>query len=198
MSPWLAGFLGGAAWVCAIAGWYLFRGNPWWLRLVAALGLAGTVGIGASLFRPSPVDAELTTPLPEHRRAGGYASSDTCRSCHPGQHASWHRSFHRTMTQVATPEAVVAPFDDHVLEERGRAFRFVEHEGAYYVGEVTPSVGEGSATFWDHARRVVMTTGSHHMQAYWVEGRNGELEQDHRGFYHRPDRTAQWSIAARF
>lgn len=178
MSPWLAGFLAGAAWLSAVAGWYLFRGNPWWLRLIAALGLAGTVGIGASLFRPSPVDAELETPLPENTRAGGYASSDTCRSCHPGQHASWHRSFHRTMTQVATPEAVVAPFDDRVLEERGRAFRFVEREGAFYVGEVTPTLNvEGSGGFWDRARRVVMTTGSHHMQAYWVEGRNGELEQ---------------------
>ena len=178
MSPWTAGFLGGAAWICAVAGWYLFRGNPAWLRATAALGLAGTVGIGASLWRPSPVDAELERPLPERARQMGYASSDTCRSCHPGQHASWHRSYHRTMTQVATEEAVVAPFD-HVLEERGRAFRFARRGGAYYVGEVTGTfdLEPSDDRFWERARRVVMTTGSHHMQAYWVEGRDGELEQ---------------------
>ncbi len=180
MSPWLAGFLAGAAWCCAVAGWYLFRGNPWWLRGAAALGLAGTVGIGASMFRPSPADAELQVPLPERAPNGGYASSDTCRSCHPGQHASWHRSFHRTMTQVATEEAVVAPFDGQVLSERGRAFRFARRGGAFYVGEVSPTMTlEGSVTpdFFERARRVVMTTGSHHMQAYWVEGNDGELEQ---------------------
>ncbi|MGE0787585.1 MAG: cytochrome c3 family protein [Sandaracinaceae bacterium] len=178
MSPWMAAFLGGSLWICAVTGWYVAREKPWWVRLLAALGLAGLLAGFASVLRPAPVDAELLVPLPGREREGGYVSSDTCGACHPGQHASWHRSFHRTMTQVATPEAVRAPFDGRVLEERGRQFQLGQRDDTFYVAEVTPRVGEGEASgFWGRAHRVVMTTGSHHMQAYWIEGRDGKLEQ---------------------
>jgi hypothetical protein len=29
----------------------------------------------------------------------GYATSQTCKACHPGQYETWHGSYHRTMTR---------------------------------------------------------------------------------------------------
>lgn len=84
--------------------------------------------------------------LPKPTSATGYVGSSACRGCHPGEHASFSRTYHRTMTQPANDRTVLAPF-----ERRGE--------------EV-----------WAEGKRVVMTTGSHRQQAYWVAGeREGEL-----------------------
>ena len=112
-----------AASIGAGSGWYFLRGSWWPTRLFAALGVGAFLGVCTLVWQPPAVDAELATPLPERVRDAGYASSDTCRACHPGQYASWHRSFHRTMTQVATPTAIAAPFAGQVLTERGRHFQ---------------------------------------------------------------------------
>src|SRR5688572_19998341 len=48
--------------------------------------------------------SQLLQKLPAENRGDGYVRSETCRSCHPDQHASWHRTFHRSMTQHAAPE----------------------------------------------------------------------------------------------
>src|SRR6185369_16135276 len=47
----------------------------------------------------------------------GYTSSDTCKACHPREYATWRESYHRTMTQVATPETVLASFDGVDVKE---------------------------------------------------------------------------------
>lgn len=80
--------------------------------------------------------APTGSPFPKKTPDGEWVSSSACKSCHPGEHASWHRSWHRTMTQVASPETVLAP-----------------------------NVPAG----------VVLTTGSHHEQTYWVKNDKGEL-----------------------
>ncbi len=167
-----------AASIGAGSAWYFLRGAWWPVRLFAAMSVGSLLGIGTLASRPVAVDAELDRPLPERVQSGGYASSDTCRSCHPGQYASWHRSFHRTMTQVATPRAVVAPFTSQVLTERGRSFQLARRGEGFYVREVQgPAPREVSEDFFEDAGRIVMTTGSHHMQAYWYESRGGQLEQ---------------------
>lgn len=75
-----------------------------------------------------------------------YVGSSACLGCHPGEHASFSRTYHRTMTQRADARSVLAPF-----ERRG--------------DEV-----------WADGERIVLTTGSHREQAYWVAGaRPGEL-----------------------
>lgn len=173
-----------AALGAAPAGWVASRGMHRLDRLSAAV-ITACVGAGATfLSAPSEVDAELVDRLPAIGPAVGYRSSDACGSCHPGEHASWHRSFHRTMTQVATPEAIVAPFDGRVLSERGRYFSVFRNGDAFYASEVAPNdelhgASEDVETWQERGavRRVVMTTGSHHMQAYWTQGRDGHLEQ---------------------
>jgi predicted CXXCH cytochrome family protein len=90
--------------------------------------------------------AELPASRPRTTESATYVSSNGCLGCHPGEHASFRRTFHRTMTQDANDKTVLAPF-----ERRGDE---VFHEG----------------------KRIVLTTGSHREQAYWVDGqRPGEL-----------------------
>ena len=72
------------------------------------------------------------------------------------------------MTQVATPESVVASFDDVVVTQvNGRAIR-LERRGRELWAELDEpdwdGVGEAPPRI---TRRVVMTTGSHHQQIFW-------------------------------
>jgi hypothetical protein len=67
------------------------------------------------------------------------------------------------MTQVADPDSVVGDFAGQELEIYGERHR-LERRGDRFV--VTQDLGDGSAP---QEREVVLTTGSHHFQAYWVE-----------------------------
>lgn len=170
-------------------GWLAARGARWPIRALVTMAFAtSTVWVSLVFARPA-ADHELALPSPVVGPAEGFASSDTCRSCHPAQYATWHDSFHRTMTQQATPEAVLAPFDGRILEERGRRFRVYEREGRYYAaglprtdadtqaGADAGLAGAPDAGAATRERRVVLTTGSHHMQAYWVAADDGTMVQ---------------------
>lgn len=120
---------------------------------------------------------QLLAHTPHQGRDGGYVSSDTCIACHPGEYHSWHRSYHRTMTQLATPAAVVAPFDDVHLAAGGRTYDLSRRGDAYFVDMVDLQAERAQARNKGPApgRRevqVVMTTGSHAMQTYWVEAKD--------------------------
>src|SRR5262249_35956126 len=96
-------------------------------------------------------------------------SSDTCRACHPSQYASWRASYHRTMTQVATPEAVVASFDHVVVNEVSGNPIELERRGSEFWATLndpdSPSGAGGRPS--RVGRQIVMATGSHQQQAYW-------------------------------
>ncbi len=92
------------------------------------------------------------------------------------------------MTQRATPESVLAPFDEVRLESRGRTYQLKRDGDAFWVTMADPDWEiEKHLRGFDLAeikkpplveRRVVMTTGSHHYQGYWIPGRFGnELRQ---------------------
>lgn len=115
--------------------------------------------------------------LPRQHHRGGFVSSDACRECHRQQYHSWHDSFHRTMTQVASPATVLAPFERVELSSRGRDYALSREDDQYFVTMADPdweagAVGNGLDL--DRikppivTRPVVMTTGSHHMQGYWI------------------------------
>lgn len=156
---------------------------------VVAAALIAATGVAAALRLPRVAEerasrAALVAAVPElGRPAAGYVSSDACRSCHPAEHASWHRSFHRTMTTLATPETVLAPFDGRTLENRGRDYRLSRRGDQYRVELVDPDWERNERLAGRDPdahpspprveRRVVMVTGSHHMQTFWVEGRHG-------------------------
>src|SRR5918995_6198655 len=89
-------------------------------------------GAAAFVLREAPPAEHQVANRPIQDTEAEYSSSNACRACHPAQYASWRASYHRTMTQVATPETVVANFDGvtvahahgrpMTLERRGREF----------------------------------------------------------------------------
>jgi nitrate/TMAO reductase-like tetraheme cytochrome c subunit len=139
---------------------------------VCALLLACITGVRAGLRRPEPPPNR-----PIEVRADGYVSSNACQACHPGQHATWRASYHRRMTQVANAETILADWRSE-LELNGETHRLFREGEAHFIetrGRVRPGPDGGAVPA---RRRVVLTTGSHHFQAYWLEtefGRRVEL-----------------------
>jgi len=138
-------------------------------RLIAAMVVI-LVGILVGILdwrRSSGPSESLATYRPTPAVDGEYRSSKACRGCHPDAYDSWRATYHRKMTQSASKEAVVGRFDGQELIDGERSFR-VFREGDRFLVDM-PAYGSSGAE--EDARRivpVVMTTGSHHMQAYWV------------------------------
>jgi len=133
----------------------------------------------------TPSQPNLPPQLQQNER---FASSSRCAECHPDQHASWHRSFHRTMTQTASPENFVGRFDGSRIDSNGLLYRVFMRGDQFWAEMPDPDeMVNRQRTFdlktqrglpteplhWDGIRQVerqvVMSTGSHHYQTYWVE-----------------------------
>jgi predicted CXXCH cytochrome family protein len=155
------------------------RGLAWLLLGLTALAAAGAwswAGLEQSR-RASLYVQKLQPALPHLGGVTAHVTSDRCQACHPHEHASWHRTYHRTMTQVALPENVLGNFDNSTVLSDGLAYR-VFKEGAEFWAEMPdPDVmmyvaqGGKKLALKDIPRtraRVVMATGSHHYQTYWV------------------------------
>ena len=139
-----------------------------------------SAGIGLGLIaHESPVSEAVVANRPVQVPANGYVSSQTCQACHPSEYATWHASYHRTMTQVATPETVVADFDRvQVTDVPGRPM-VLERRGTELWAELDDPDWDGHGPAPPRIeRQVVMTTGSHNQQIYWyATGRNRTLGQ---------------------
>ena len=102
-----------------------------------------------------------------------YVTSNSCRSCHPGNYASWHMSFHRTMTQVATTATLIPQAENVELIFAGRQYQLTHRDGKVFVSD--RSLGEKD---YGPPREVVLLTGSHTLQILWNEtGQGRTLEQ---------------------
>ena len=175
------------------------------LFIVAAI-LFGLAYGKASSARHTERQALLAL-TPRQDKTKGYISSASCRACHPSQYDSWHKSFHRTMTQLAGTNSVMGRFDGTEIVSGGLLYRVYQTNGQYWAEMPDPEIMMkavmGGIRINDHTyrikrtadspleeldlrtipqvkKRVVMTTGSHHYQTYWVEGsvRNRETNQD--------------------
>lgn len=153
---------------------------------VLALLLIPVVGVARILaWDQGPYAAERSRLVaeavrPEIRDDEVYATSRDCQGCHPGAYRSWHDSYHRKMTQAASPESIVADFDDVELTRivpasrtgdrpRREVYHLSRRGDEYWATLRSPRPGVP-----DRKSRVVMTTGSHHQQLVWVwtgEGR---------------------------
>jgi predicted CXXCH cytochrome family protein len=133
--------------------------------LLSVALLAGPVALATALPAPPPA----TDPLPADRSLApdeAWASSRACRACHPDAWSTWHDSYHRTMTQRASPHAVLAPWEG-TLEADGRTYH-LRRDGERFLVDV-PAPGTTGASPEDRRTvPVVMTTGSHHLQLYWI------------------------------
>jgi len=132
-----------------------------WCVVAAAL-----VTLAASGVRRPIVSEADVRDRPVEEVHDGYVSSSACQGCHPDQYRSWHRSYHRTMTQVATAETVVAPFDGREVIARGFVYRPYRQDDELWI-EMDDPYWQSTGTPPRVRHRVVMTTGSHHEQDYW-------------------------------
>ena len=146
----------------------LRSGGPRW-RVRATLLAAGSLAAVGSLFAAAAVHRVPPSPparddAPLQAAAPDDATSRACQACHPDQYASWHASYHRTMTQVATPETALGDFSGEEVQFNGQRYRMFVRDGQLFA-ETAPAQGNGGHT---PAVRLVQTTGSHHLQIYWV------------------------------
>lgn len=159
--------------------WRLGPGQRWaWGAGAGLLAFAGTAPL---LWRPAVDD--LAPLVPGVVEDAGFVSSTTCRKCHPGEYHTWHDSYHRRMTEPADAHSFVAPLANVQLEDRGRITRFECRNGdEMWVDMVDPAWAlqhlntpreQMPANPPRVTRRVLMTTGSHHLQACWVGAEDG-------------------------
>jgi hypothetical protein len=138
------------------------------LHIFALFALSCAVFAGVAV--QSSIADESIRRLALHRpfevQADGYVSSSACRSCHPSQYASWSNSYHRRMTQLATPESVLGPFEQIELGQSPH-YRLERREDQFYVN-VAAQRGEPEQRY-----PITLLTGSHHMQIYWYETGSG-------------------------
>ena len=159
---WLFGILLLAAFVPLVAtlGGFRVQSRTAGLSIMALwICLAGVMVCAAAQTDTTPPDE--ATNRPREVLSDGYVGSNTCRSCHPGQHTTWSNSYHRTMTQTATPESVFGKFENVSLVD-GKVEAVLQREGDQFLVDFTVK-GQGHLGKYP----IVMTTGSHHMQAYW-------------------------------
>ena len=140
-----------------------------WFLIGEAVGTAATNGTPV-------VPASLAADLPRLGRTN-YVGSGRCRECHVDEHASWHRSYHRTMTQPALPDTVLGNFDGVTVVSEGLTYRLSKTTEGLRAEMPDPDVmmlvvqGGRKMPFEKIprvTRPVVMSTGSHNYQTYWV------------------------------
>lgn len=132
------------------------------------------IGVGGS---------PTTSGLPEDDlalRVGGvpgYSGSSACKECHEDQYASWHRTYHRTMTQLPTPEAVQADFNNVVLTNAAVRFALSRRSNEFWVRmeSALPHTPDDPAPLPVEVP-LGLVTGSHHMQVFWVGNGMGNCQ----------------------
>ena len=155
-----------AAVLAAVAVWLArsLRPRRRWAAIAAAALLAAGGAATAMLTRTPPVP-EAAVPLrPVAVPEDGFVSSRACRSCHPHEYSAWHDSYHRRMTQVATPETVAGDFDGVTLEYHGDTYVLGHDDELFWFDLISADSGGEPRRI---RRPILLTTGSHHMQAYW-------------------------------
>jgi hypothetical protein len=148
-------------------------------RVAMTVALAVAVAAGGLVLRPRVAPARADSrALPKRTEQATYVGSAACRACHPSEYASFGRTFHRTMTQDATTRSVLAPLGGALagLRDDGGRIHRLEARGDEVWATLPDPDAEAPARAADVTRRVIIATGSHREQAYWVAGRReGEL-----------------------
>ena len=82
--------------------------------VIASAALVAVVDWGIVRAGAGRVPEARVADRPTQIASDGYSSSQSCKACHPSQYAAWYSSYHRTMTQLATPETVVASSNESI------------------------------------------------------------------------------------
>jgi hypothetical protein len=126
-------------------------------------------------FRPEPgpptySDERLREMRPVTQKTSGHISSSECAECHEHNHATWFDSYHRTMTQEVRPETVLGDFNNVTLDFRslGREVHLTKRDGYPWVTFPEPLNFRPATKMKRKEFPLVMSTGSHHIQFYWM------------------------------
>ena len=144
--------------------------------------------------------ADHTEWVPTVNADRGFVGSGACLDCHAENHASWRDSYHSKMTQTASEESVVPSFDNVTLTGRGRTWELSRRDDEFWVRMADPDWEmEQQSQGIDLLkvkypplveRQIIMTTGSHNFQTYWVAGKPSRLLVQLPWFYSITD--GQW------
>jgi hypothetical protein len=142
--------------------------------LVITALIAGGLALRASLPRGSE---SSVTNRPLEISESGYAGSQKCGACHPGEYSTWHASYHRTMTTVASSGTVVPSFAGTV--SLGDQVVTLERQDAEFWATFDDPDWDGRDPVARRIRRpIALVTGSHHQQVFWyATGRKRLLGQ---------------------
>jgi len=94
--------------------------RTWASRLIAAVLMLLAFAVAVATFMVEEAPSKVLSARPLVKPGYGYVGSASCRSCHPGEHASWFDSYHRTMTQVVSREVMVDDFEELELDWFGK------------------------------------------------------------------------------
>lgn len=119
---------------------------------------------------PDPLTALIESHTPQEQPIQGFVGSEACRECHENQHLSWFHSHHRKMTQRATPEAVIPDIDDIIITHGSTnpGVRLYREADRYWVEFRNPDGTPRTTSGKPPRQPIVMTTGSHHQQLFWL------------------------------
>jgi ssDNA-binding Zn-finger/Zn-ribbon topoisomerase 1 len=156
-----------------VLAWRSSRRGIAYLLVVGWLVVPLAATWGAVLFRSVPTPEAEVKGRPIEAPLDEYVTSKTCESCHPSQYASWHRSYHRTMTQAVTPASMRGDFDDVRLEHDGKIYDLTRDDDAFWV-EMDDPDRRDTRTAPRVKRRVMLSTGSHLDQMYWLDAGRGD------------------------
>ena len=158
---------------------YQKRGKPhhWWI-ITILLGLSWC--ITSLLLRDNTYDVQLSNAVPRVVNHDDYVGAQTCIACHQEQHNSWFASYHRTMTQIASPVAIQADFDGRELKVGQTTYKIFMQGDQHWVRTPEPKweMHQNPVTIRNHPnppmsdQRIVMVTGSHSMQMFWISLNN--------------------------
>lgn len=88
-----------------------------------------------------------------------YVGSDSCKECHPAEHASGSESHHHKMTQTATPAAVVGDFNNATYTFNGVTSKMYRRGDEFFMETLDPNGKLAVA-------KIVRTIGSRRFQQY--------------------------------
>ncbi|MCV6595478.1 MAG: cytochrome c family protein, partial [Mangrovicoccus sp.] len=122
----------------------------------AALSLAG-----AALLAPLPA-ASQTSP--------DYLGSTACTDCHEAEAAAWAGSHHAWAWTEASPDRVLADFNNTEFNGTGMSVRFSQGEAGQYLVDVTEADGS------QRRYPVHSVVGIEPLQQYLLETEPGRLQ----------------------
>jgi len=150
-----------AVWHRGSRGLGVLFGGAW-------LGLSAAMAWAATNYRPAVVSARPVTDRPIEVLVDDYVSSNTCKACHPREYNTWYGSYHRTMTQVASPETLKAPWIEGMQlgAQEDRQYRLFTRDDEFWIDMIDPDWLGPVEQAPRVEKRLALITGSHHFQFF--------------------------------